>query len=310
MQKLFVLSIILLVFASCKPQDQVIAQTPKTKFKMEKTTNHHLVLAQYHRWFQLYERPVTPQRLQLQTEILTDDIHIKSVSGEVTGKKNYTQYVNNLPQAKNAHYVKEAMIKKQEDGTLTLETLVHYQNIQPDGKQQSFSLKYNNQLQKSGALLPVFSTISITPDGNLEDSFTDAYPENRAKSLMHYWLSLIEQVDGNSTPFKELLADNFTLNFSSGQLTTLAQFDKWIKGAPAQLKQSSHYAKNFSIKVLNENAYEMSVEFDWYGITKDDKKMTARTQHRWVIEDNVNERFAKVKQMDVQQLKPFTVVEE
>jgi hypothetical protein len=74
------------------------------------------------------------------------------------------------------------------------------------------------------------------------------------------------------------------------------------------LQQSSHHPEKLSIKKINENEYEMTVELDWYGIAKDGKKLTAKIKHVWQIVDNVEDRFAKIKRADVTQVEPFATI--
>ncbi len=53
---------------------------------------------------------------------------------------------------------------------------------------------------------------------------------------------------------------------------------------------------------------EMYVEFDWYGVGKDDSKMRDTTAHTWKIIDNPLEKFARIEQADVEQKEAFRVV--
>ena len=49
----------------------------------------------------------------------------------------------------------------------------------------------------------------------------------------------------------------------------------------------------------------MSAEFEWHGILADNNEMSARSRHNWLIVDNPKERFARIKIIDVEMLKPF-----
>src|SRR5688572_1020563 len=49
----------------------------------------HAALAQYYRWYQLYERPITPARIELQLEILRPDIYLESMLGKGEGHERY-----------------------------------------------------------------------------------------------------------------------------------------------------------------------------------------------------------------------------
>jgi len=99
------------------------------------------------------------------------------------------------------------------------------------------------------------------------------------------------------------------LNFTSGLIDSEEAMTKWLSGAPSQMKQTSHHPENFSIEVIDESHFKIEVEFDWFGITLDDKKMRARTKHNWQIVDDPSERFARIQVMNVEALEPFRFVD-
>jgi hypothetical protein len=279
-------------------------------FNSEKTTTAHLAKAQLYRWYQLYEREMNEKRIANQMAILADDVIIKSAAGEMKGKENYPTRLGVYKGWQNAHHVQNITVKDINDSTIGLEADIHYQNIQADGLRKSYSLHYTTQLTKTTDILPVFSFLNLQPTGELTEVFEDEYPTNRAKSLLYYWLANMEQLDGNVVPFKELLTHDFILNFSnSSQIDTIAKLESWLHGTPIQLSQSSHHPENFTIKKIASNEYEMTVEFNWYAIAKDGKKMIARTNHVWHIIDNPNDRFAKIKRIDVTQIIPLKIIE-
>ncbi|WP_109829304.1 alpha/beta fold hydrolase [Reichenbachiella versicolor] len=269
---------------------------------MTKTREQHLAKVQLYRWYQLYERQMNTDRINNQLEILTEDVSIKSVSGEMKGKSNYPERLSAYDGWKNAHHVKDVSVVSTEE-EVKLEADIHYQNIRPDGVSSSYTIHYHTSLEKSENELPQFSSLEMEITSETDEEFKDAYPENRAKSLMHYWLANMESLDGKVAPFEELLAEGFTLNFStSDPINTVEGLEKWLNGSPLQLKESSHSPKNFSIKTIVENEYEMSVEFEWEGVTKEDTRLKAVTKHTWYIVDNPNDRFAKILKVDVSQI--------
>ena len=279
------------------------------KTSIATTREQHLAKTQLYRWYQLYERDMNESRISNQMEILADNITMESAAGEMKGKENYPERLTAYEGWKNAHHVKHVSVINSEKG-LELEADIRYQNIRPDGEKKSYTLHYNTILNKDGKNLPKFSFIKIAPTGETKDAFEDAYPLNRTKSLLYFWLASMENLDGDVTPFKELLADNFELNFStSSQIKSINELENWLNGMPMQLKESSHYPENFSVKTIMENEYEVTVELDWKGITKDNKQMKARTKHVWYILDNPNERFAKILKVDVSQMEALVIID-
>jgi len=279
-------------------------------FKSDKTTLSHLAKAQYYRWYQLYERPMNEFRIVNQMDMFTDNITIKSTAGTMVGKENYPERLGVYKGWKNAHHVQNIEVITGDDGKTQIKADIKYQNIQPDGKKGSYTIDYLMNLENDlNGILPKLSEVVITPTGETKDTFEDAYPNNRVNSLMYYWLANMEKLDGNVKPFEELLTNDFELNFStSSQIKTLADLETWLNGTPKQLTQSSHHPENLIIKSIGENVFKISVAFDWYGIAKNGQKMKAKTQHEWVVVDNPNERFARIKKADVSQIEPITMI--
>jgi hypothetical protein len=302
-----VFALSLLSACSSVATDDKQASMADNTFKTKLTVTEHMAKTQYYRWYQLYEGPLSEQRINNQMEILSDDLVLETSAGTMKGKSAYPERVKVYEGWQNAHHVQNVAVTEEGDA-IQLEADIRYQNITPDQKRHSYAIHYSMQLEQSDGALPTFSAIKIAPTGKTDDTFVDAYAENRTKSLMHYWLGLMEQLQGNVTPFTELLADDFQLNFSTTPINSVEEFQTWLNGTPSQLKQSSHYPENFSVKSLGENRYEVRVDFDWYGIMKNDTKLRVKTAHTWQIIDNPEERFAKITRIDVKQIEPLRVV--
>lgn len=277
---------------------------------MENTREQHLAKTQFYRWYQLYERDLNEQRINNQMKILCDDVVIKTSAGEVHGKQHYPEYLKVYEGWKNAHHVQNIKVDVKNTDTLQLEADIRYQNIQPNGQKASYTIHYTTTLKKETGNLPRFSSIQITPTGETKDEYSDAYPTNRTKSLMYYWLALIERLDGDVTPFKVLLAKDFELNFSTGKINSIEILKKWLNKTSRELAQSNHYPEDFSIKPIMENEYEATAYFDWKGLSKDGKSMKGKTKHLWYVVDNPNDQFAKILKADVKQVEPYKTIEE
>lgn len=277
-------------------------------FKTKKTLASHLAKTQYYRWYQLYERPMNQQRINNQMNLFTDDIIVESSAGIMQGKENYPERLSVYKGWKNAHHVQNISLIENKDGKNQIVADIKYQNIQPDGRKASYTIDYKMEFQKFSNELPKLTKVTIKPTGETQDTFEDAYPNNRVNSLMYYWLSNMEQLDGNVKPFEELLTDDFELNFSTAPIKSIKELETWLNGIPKQLSQSSHYPENLSIRVIDNSTFKVSVTFDWYGIAKNGQKMKAKTLHKWTVVDNPNERFAKIKKVDVKQVEPLSIV--
>ncbi|UKJ05805.1 hypothetical protein [Solitalea lacus] len=275
-------------------------------FKIEQIT--HLVLAQYHRWYQVYEIPFTDNTIANQKDILSDDVEIISQAGTSKGKNGLEERLKVFTGWRNAHHVQKTEIKLLEDGNLSLEADILYQNIRPDNSKYSYKLHYSTILRQRANDLPVFTLVSLQPTDLVEEfKFDEAYTENRVKSFMHYWLYLMECP--NYEKFKELLDRNFELNLSSDErISDFETFKTWID-SPLKIKTSSHIYKNLKIVENNDDTIGVSVSFDWKGIDINNQQMIAETRHEWQLSNNIEERFARMKQMKVTTIKPFQIVE-
>ncbi len=267
----------------------------------------HAAMAQIHRWYQIYENSDTTLANQL--DILTQDIKLKSGLGEGVGHEAYSQRIKQLPKTwKNAHHVRGSNCKVGADGTINLDIALTYLNLgmKPDGSVRSAELTYTTRLKPTANVLPQFSQIEIRQlSEGLVPAFKDAYPENRALSLMHYWLALIEDPKRNLDPFKEILADGLELQFSSGLITDFQAFEKWFRGPALAVAASTHEISNFSCEAINKNIWCVQADFVWQGIPPDGKEMAAMTRHHWTVIDNPQERFARIRTAIVEDLDPF-----
>ncbi|EJQ31066.1 hypothetical protein IEC_05725 [Bacillus toyonensis] len=279
--------------------------------KFKDIQNNHLALIQYYRWYQVYEAPFNKARIDNQLDILAEEIEISSQAGMSKGKMGIEDRLKIFEGWQNAHHVENTSIKQLNDEELSLEADILYQNIRPDDSRYSYRIHYSTILKLKENDLPLFTKVHIEPVGNVENpQFTSAYADNRANSFMHYWVYLMETASVNGDKFKELLAEQFELNLSTGsKIDTLEGFNEWLVTASNQVKQSGHYPKNLSVTENFDNTINVSVDFEWEGISVDDKPMVAETHHEWLLENNLDERFARMKMMKVTQTKPFQTVE-
>lgn len=269
----------------------------------------HAVLAQYYRWYQVYEVPFTPQRIANQKDILSDDVEIHSQAGITKGRSDLEERLSVYNGWQNTHHVQKTNVTALSDGQFSLEADIIYQNIRPDESRYSYTIHYAAILQSRNDQLPVFTRLELHPTGVIEPVvFEPAYAENRCKSFMHYWLYLLETAGTEIEPFRELLAPAFNVHLSSGDvMETVEQLDIWLKGIPDRIPFASHSYKNFSV-AEQDGRFHVTVDFDWVGINTAGENMIAETHHEWVLENDPDERFARMSSMQISTIRPFQVV--
>lgn len=269
----------------------------------------HAALTQLHRWYTFYEHPQADIAHQL--AILDEDVLLKSTLGEASGHEAYVLHVGQLPETwQNAHFTKAPDISVADDGSIKLNLQITYQNVGmlPDGAVRQAELAYTTKLKPTATVLPKFTSIAIAPLGEpTGGTFKSAYGENRLLALVHYWLALIEDPARNPEPVREVLADEFSLNFSSGAITDFEGFSAWLAGPASQVAASTHVLSNFSYQETDAGEFSLMVDFDWAGILPDGKEMIAKTRHSWVVTDDPTEAFARIKSIDVEVLAPFAL---
>jgi hypothetical protein len=269
--------------------------------------HEHAALAQLYRWYQLYEEPKIGIANQL--DILSADVTVRSGLGEVTGHEAYKSRIAQIPTTwSNAHFVHQTRFSESVDNNLHLHADITYlnQGMLPNEAVRSAELEYETKLKFSDDLLPKFTELAINPKAEPTTTaiFKPAFAANRAKSLMHYWLAIVENPKRDAEPAQEILALGFKLDFSSGPISDFAGFIAWLKGPAAQVSASRHTPSNFKLKATGPIQYEIQVDFDWQGLLPDGNQMTAKSHHTWQIIDNPTKRFAQVKNMKVEMLVP------
>jgi hypothetical protein len=267
----------------------------------------HAAMTQFHRWFLVYEHDSVP--IENALDLLDPAIRVKSGLGEAKGPSAYRERVAALPKAwENGHQLKSADFTVNADGTIALKANIAYTNqgMLPDGAVRSSDLTYVTTLKPSDAFLPRFSDIEIVQNAQSKGTgFVSLYPENRMRSLVHYWLALIENPKRDAELFREILADGFALNFSSGKIDTFDKFKAWYTGPASSVGFTRHTIRSMKVTPLAGDTYAIDMQFDWQGVLPDGSEMVARTQHNWTVTDNPKDRFAKVKTVDVALLVPF-----
>lgn len=270
-------------------------------------------ITQLLRWYQYYEN--TDVAIANQLDILTEDFTVTSPSGTAEGRDQYEVAVKQFPSDwQNAHDLKDVAVTLTEDGSLNLTAQIVFANIgiAEGGALTAMRMGYEATLAYGDDVLPLFTDITITALGTTDvGSFADTYVENRLRSLVSYWITLVEHPDRNPEPFREILAPELDIRFSAGgdTYTSYEDIAAWVAGPVSSLPATRHVIGPITYVDLGDGRYELQVGFDWQGIRPDDKRMTAKTKHTWVVSDDPAERFARVERIRVETIEPFTVVE-
>lgn len=269
----------------------------------------HLALAQYYRWHQTYERPLTDERRHHALALLAPDVEVQSVNGSFKGHAEFLERLALYEGWKNAHHVQFTAVKPLTPDTLNLVAHVLFQNIRPDGSQHNYNLQYDARLVLIPDELPVFTYLKLTPTGQVEPTeFEDAYPYNRVASLMHYWLYCMETHNGEAAKMRELFAPEFDMyTVTAGHLSSWEQVEAWIGSLPLRFRYSSQHPRNLTVQLNADGTLAASFMLDWHGISVEGEPIKAEMHHEWLLEDNPDHRFATFKNVRIVTTEPFQV---
>lgn len=294
------ISILFIAHAIVFGQQKETTPTIHTENSFQQAQQEHLALTQYYRWFQSFERDLNDARIKNHFDILSDSIILTMADGPTQGKENMLGFMNYVSSWQNAHHIEKTTVKPNKDGSISLEADILYQNILPDGKQNSYRIHYTTRLEESENDLPIFTDIKLIVTETIENPvFEDAYIENRSKSFLHYWLYLMSDSKGNPAKFKELLAPEFSFDPLKEEIVRLEQ-----------MKALLYSFKNFQFTLNTDKTISVSVDIERKGININDEKLTGEVHYEWILENNPDERFARMKVMKTTQTKPFQVVQD
>lgn len=284
-----------------------MAQPQFTETEIRSSYKEHAVLAQFYRWFQVYERPEGGMANAI--DLLAEDVVIASPLGDGKGPAAYEAAISQLPSTwRNAHFPEDIDVRVFDDGSVSLTADAVYLNlgVNDDGSVRAVALSYATDFVFDDPPLPAITSMKIVPAGEAQATdFEDAYLQNRGLATVHYYLSLVEDPARDPEPFQEVLAEGFSLNFPDGAVSDFDGFKTWLAGPGSSVTASTHKLAQFEITGGTDESFSAAITFDWAGITADGTRLVAKTRHNWDFTNDVTERFARLKTMNVEILEPF-----
>ncbi|WLR41776.1 hypothetical protein LC087_13075 [Bacillus carboniphilus] len=265
------------------------------------TKNSHIAQSLAHRWYVIYESEITDKMIENQIDILSPNVKISSPNGVATNADEFIASLHRLPKNnRHSHHMKSFSFNEisENEGELAIDIV--YQNENETGDLNAFKIHYDNKISFNGENW-TFNEININIVEPVEiTSFESAHHYNRVNSFAHYYLYLMEQLNGNAEPYKELFStEGFEFVFSPNPpITSFEGFADWYMAIPNRIKKSSHRIENIDIKVENDNLYKVSIDMHWDSVTTDDQQMALDTRQECILEET-GDRFPKIKEIKV-----------
>lgn len=205
----------------------------------------NLVLAQYYRWFLLFERPQNSKRITNHLEILHENVKIKTYSGSMNGHSGMEDFIKDVGHWRNSHHILDPQVTRNQDGILILEADIVYQNIINQDQRNNYRLHYSAKLEPNKNNLPIFTQLELLPTAVLgAQDFKDAYLINKSKAFVHFWLSILDGSLESSFLNRVIDPINFKQYWSGEQ----------VNHSPVPNSENTTTAyKTFNIEVTDDN---------------------------------------------------------
>ncbi len=206
-----------------------------------------------------------------------------------------------LPE-QDAHFIKASTVHVQNDGAVTISARVEHLNvgIDRDGGPTKSTAHCSVVLRPTTAVLPKIAEIRITDDDpERADGFRPAYPENRIRSLVHYFTALVESPRRDPQPFGELLAPGFALHFTEPPVASLDALASWVAGPLSSVVASTHVISGIALERRGERDYEATIDMQSEALFPDGSGIASKNTQTWIIADDQSERFARIAKITI-----------
>lgn len=203
---------------------------------------------------------------------------------------------------RDAHFLKASAVHVQNDGAVTISAQVEHLNLgsEMDGGVMRSTAHCSAVLRPTTAALPKITEIRIDDeDPEPADGFKPAYPENRVRSLVHYFTALVENPGRDPLPFRELLAPGFRLHFAAPPIDSFDALTAWVAGPLSSVVASTHVISGVALERLGERDYAATIDMQSEAMFPDGSGIASRNTQTWTVTDDKSERFARITKITI-----------
>lgn len=169
------------------------------------------------------------------------------------------------------------------------------------------------QVPDATPVTPAIIRASAKENADKAANFTEraAYRENplasRSRALANHYLAIVEGEGQTTEAIENLFAPGFLINFSSGPIDTIEGFEAWLQGPAATVSAARHVLHDVTVTPIDPIRHELTMVMTWDGLLPTGGRMTAKTQHDWIIQDTGHTLL--IERIDVEVLEPFVPTE-
>lgn len=271
------------------------------------SSDRHISLTQYYRLFEIFERHNSNNKDFL--DLLMEDVKFKDSSKQLVGRKALLEYAKHFSEVSISYHTKEVTVTSIADGKymVTADILCQQDDVRHQNKDLLIQCKLI--LIEGKKTLPLIESIELNSVKNMDCSqYKDSYAYNRARAIAHFWIYILENLDEYIDCYDEIIAPEFLVQTKTGdKITSMDDYRTWLRAGDARVSYTSHQYKSFEVISEENGEIEIKFNFDWQGYSIDHQPMIAESQHRWIILDNPENRFACIKEIEMYMIIPFTI---
>jgi hypothetical protein len=274
------------------------------------SSDRHKVMTQFYRMIQILDYSYSGN--EDFSDLFAYNMEYKSLKSHINGLVDFEEFINGVKKDKQSFHIENVTINIDEFGKFIVFADILRQELNKNGACITNELNCRVMMLNKENALPVIEKIEIVSVQELPSTiYKKSYAYNRARSVAHYWIYILENLDQCISFYDEILAPKFKVNTKSGEtITDIISYREWLRAGDARVSYTSHTYRMFEILYEDKDEIRFKFQFDWQGYSTNHKPMLAKSQHHWVILNNQGNRFAQIKEIDMNMIIPFTIIEE
>ncbi len=275
-----------------------------------KTKAANFVKSAVYRWFQLYERPLSPNRISCQMDLLDERVRIISAVGKVYGKEHFSAELLKFNNRKNSFVIENINVYPCGINMYTAQTTVFYNGVNATGENKSYMLTFEADLKRLDDISYTFLRIKLKTKKEVKGNFVDAHSQNRSLGLIHYCMGLIEHQVKDPGVLKSCFLPEFTVQpLGCNPIHERTELIQWISNINGLIQGVQISPVNITVEEIIDSDKFYDVQFDllFEGYNSAGIFKNSLSKNRWIIKDNANDCLPKIKSIEVEKLEPIFI---